>query len=471
MKVPYMNLGQQPAGTVVEVIMQGGEAFVEVLDDQNLGLLTSGQVHTYFGGPISGTFQCTLPTTGIWYVLGIATAGPTQAQIFTTAPTPNGARLPWAQDAQPIELQNGEVPDGTATAVDEPVNPGDTPSDPLTHTYTASQFNQTAIEVGGGPGFDLAHNAQGIRADEGVLIQDGRIMFGDAAQVASGRYGDLPYINTPMYKYHLNENGMPILDGPPLPIPEADIELGRRIIPIGSTGPNPMPNGQGLLFGAVWGDPAKPGKNDSDFRPDTLVYDTRRQGPFTSVATIKGLRMVTAIPFGDNQLLISGVSGEGSNVSRKLFLTPPQQKPGDWSFLDQQHWTRMPGEFLVNDDASADIASSLFRFETPTGTQYGLLTPNLDNSGIDMRLSATPEGLMSALPQHVVPTGTMPWTFLYAPTKTQITPLPDGSYDMAMTFSARQIPDGVDPKQIGSQTYENVFGHVMILPSQTIQDN
>lgn len=98
MKVPYMNLGQQPAGTVVEVIMQGGEAFVEVLDDQNLGLLTSGQTHTYFGGPISGTFQCTLPTTGIWYVLGVGTAGSTQAQIFTTAPTPNGARLPWAQD-------------------------------------------------------------------------------------------------------------------------------------------------------------------------------------------------------------------------------------------------------------------------------------------------------------------------------------------------------------------------------------
>ncbi|AMT70641.1 DUF1883 domain-containing protein [Mycobacteroides immunogenum] len=49
MKVPYMNLGQQPEGTVVEVIMQGGEAFVEVLDDNNLGLLTDGQVHTYFG--------------------------------------------------------------------------------------------------------------------------------------------------------------------------------------------------------------------------------------------------------------------------------------------------------------------------------------------------------------------------------------------------------------------------------------
>lgn len=111
MKVPYMNLGQQPAGTVVEVIMQGGEAFVEVLDENNLGLLTDGQVHTYFGGPINGTFQCTLPTTGIWYVLGVSTAGPTQAQIFTTAPTPNSAPLPWAQDTQPIELQNGEVPE------------------------------------------------------------------------------------------------------------------------------------------------------------------------------------------------------------------------------------------------------------------------------------------------------------------------------------------------------------------------
>lgn len=126
MKVPYMNLGQQPAGTVVEVIMQGGEAFVEVLDDNNLGLLTDGQVHTYFGGPINGTFQCTLPTTGIWYVLGVSTAGPTQAQIFTTPPTPNSARMPWsrgydildaANNTLPAEFQSGPMPDGTATAM------------------------------------------------------------------------------------------------------------------------------------------------------------------------------------------------------------------------------------------------------------------------------------------------------------------------------------------------------------------
>lgn len=125
MKVPYMNLGQQPAGTVVEVIMQGGEAFVEVLDDNNLGLLTDGQVHTYFGGPISGTFQCTLPTTGIWYVLGVSTAGPTQAQIFTTAPTPGGARLRWAQDAPPIELQSGDGPtrNGIPTVSSEDIDP------------------------------------------------------------------------------------------------------------------------------------------------------------------------------------------------------------------------------------------------------------------------------------------------------------------------------------------------------------
>ncbi|OAT67176.1 hypothetical protein AWB85_13525 [Mycobacteroides immunogenum] len=206
MKVPYMNLGQQPAGTVVEVIMQGGEAFVEVLDENNLGLLTDGQVHTYFGGPINGTFQCTLPTTGIWYVLGVSTAGPTQAQIFTTAPTPNSAPLPWAQDAQPIELQNGEVPDGTATATDQP----QAPTEPLPPLSSDQQPSTLAAEfrgvVVGRLNLERAPSAEGIgliAADDlmpvGPTFGSGSTTFatGDAVFTSQGVAPFMGTINWP----------------------------------------------------------------------------------------------------------------------------------------------------------------------------------------------------------------------------------------------------------------------------------
>lgn len=176
MKVPYMNLGQQPAGTVVDVIMQGGEAFVEVLDENNLGLLTDGQVHTYFGGPISGTFQCTLPTTGIWYVLGVSTAGPTQAQIFTTAPTPNSARLPWPQDARPIELQNGEVPE--APPEDSGIGGP---------TSMTAEFRNVAI---GRLDRDRAKSA----ADAGMIAADNLVTVGPSHGNAPSKFftGDAP---------------------------------------------------------------------------------------------------------------------------------------------------------------------------------------------------------------------------------------------------------------------------------------
>lgn len=289
-------------------------------------------------------------------------------------------------------------------------------------------------------------------------------MFGDAAQVASGRYGDLPSIGTPMYEYTLNEDGMPILGKLLSNRPESDIEDGRRIITVGSTGPDPMPNGQGFVFGAVWGDPTREGETDSDFRPDTIVYDTRGNAPFPAVATIRGLRMITSLPYGDNQLLISGVSDIGNKARRKLFLTPRQSAPGDWSFLNQEQWTQLPGEIEVNGDPPADIASSLFRVETPTGTQYGLLTPNENSSGIDLRLSATPQTLLKATKQSIVPDGRFPDIFLYAPNVTKAVALSDDTYDLAITFSARKIPKNVKGPELGKQIYENVFGHVIISP-------
>lgn len=183
MKVPYIDLGELPAGTVVEVVMRGGEGFVEVLDDNNLALLMDGQAHTYFGGQISGTFQCALPTTGIWYVLGVSTGGPGQAEVFTTPPTPTGAMLPWAHDARPIETRSGHVPDGIVKAAEWKQAPGDLeppvriPEEPI--AYTAEPFTSLGIEEGGRGAKDNAGseltNKQNMRGAEGVPINGDRI--------------------------------------------------------------------------------------------------------------------------------------------------------------------------------------------------------------------------------------------------------------------------------------------------------
>ncbi|SHP22635.1 hypothetical protein [Mycobacteroides abscessus] len=328
-----------------------------------------------------------------------------------------------------------------------------------------SQFHEDGVEEGGAPGFDKEHNAQGIRGDEGVIISGNRILFGDTAQVASGKDGDLPYIGTPMYHYHLDERGMPVLDGAPVSgtALEHGIPDGTRIIPTGSTGADGMPNGTNLMFGKPWafGD----GKTDPAMPNQTIVYDTNGNGPFQPVAKIDGLRDVTAVPYGNNQLLISGVQGTGDSATRQAWVTPAQTAPGNYDFLNNRSaWTPVPGSVAVDTSPGGESTASLFRVETPSGAQFGMISPNADNSGLQMRLSPTPEGIMSAAPTTIVPPGTYDGHYLYSPNVTRITPLPGGGYDVAMTFSDRAVPDGVPGSQLGRQTYQNVFGHVTISP-------
>jgi len=304
-----------------------------------------------------------------------------------------------------------------------------------------SKFHQDGIEEGGTAGNDPAHNAQGIRGDEGVLINRGRIMFGDTAELTPD--GKFAYLHAPMYDYHLDSKGMPILDSAPVTMPERGIPGDHRIIPTGGTGPEGMPNGTNLLFGKEW--KLSP---DQTFPNETQVFDTRGVGQFPKVATIPGIRDMTAIPYGNNQLLISGVQTDGKFSSRGVWVTPAQSAPGNYGFLDPKTWTPM-GSFQTQQGLAAEPTASLFHVDTPTGSQYGMITANATGNGMDMRIASTPEQLAQAPPTPIVAPGERPGTYLYSPNVTQIIQQPGGGYQVDMTFSERMAPNGVAPGDLG----------------------
>lgn len=347
----------------------------------------------------------------------------------------------------------GETPvadNGRVVLVDN-VTDGD-PSTPAPQEYTTGPFTPTGIEEGGSPGFDPGHNAQGIRGDEGVIINDGRILFGDTAELGNGT-DTLPYIDTPMYDYTLDDNGMPILHGAPVHggALEQGIPRGTRIIPTGSTGPDGMPNGTDLLFGKPWafGD----GVTDPPFPTGTLVFDTSGAAPFPQVAQIPGITDVSAVfDPASGGLIVSGMQGE----TRSIWLTPAQSAIGDYSFLNPTSWTPVGG---VASHSIGEPTASMFRIDTPTGPMFGLISPSPAND-MDLRLSPTAFGLASAAPTTLYNA-----PGLYSPNITRVAALPDGGYDVAMTFSQRLIDEGVPPSQLGRQTYQNIFGHFAISPS------
>jgi len=239
-------------------------------------------------------------------------------------------------------------------------------------------------------------------------------------------------------------------------MPEQGIPSDHRIIPTGGTGPEGMPNGTNLLFGKDWKLSA-----DQTFPNDTQVFDTRGVGQFPKVATIPGIRDVTAIPYGNNQLLISGVQTDGTNATRGIWVTPAQSAPGDYGFLDPKTWTPM-GNVNSQADLAAEPTAALFQANTPSGPQYGMITGSGD--GLDMRIAPTPNQLAQVAPTHIVAPGDRPGTYLYSPNVTQIVPQPGGGYQVDMTFSERMKPPNIDPGDLGHQTYQNVFGHVTIAP-------
>lgn len=71
MKVPYLALGWQAAGTRMVAKHSGGQAFVELLDASNFQLLAQAQVHTFYGGPMSGAeWAFEVPYDDNWYIAG-----------------------------------------------------------------------------------------------------------------------------------------------------------------------------------------------------------------------------------------------------------------------------------------------------------------------------------------------------------------------------------------------------------------
>ncbi len=84
MKVPYLGLGWQAAGTRMVARHSGGQAFVELLDANNFQLLAQAQVHTFYGGPMSGAeWEFEIPYDDNWYVAG---AGDGQLQVDQLTP-------------------------------------------------------------------------------------------------------------------------------------------------------------------------------------------------------------------------------------------------------------------------------------------------------------------------------------------------------------------------------------------------
>lgn len=117
-------------------------------------------------------------------------------------------------------------------------------------------------------------------------------------------------------------------------------------------------------------------------------------------------------------------------------------------------------------DLGVEPTAKLFHVNTPTGTQYGLITPNVNGSGLDMRIASTPEQLARTPATHIVAPSDRPGTYKYSPNVTQIVPQPDGGYRIDMTFSERMQPPGVKPGALEHQIYQNVFGHVTVAPPQ-----
>lgn len=371
-----------------------------------------------------------------------------------------GARISKATEAlnlsigrAPTTAGNGKKDGPTIQLVDnETPAPGDQP-------YTATPFVQTDVAEGGTP---KSMNKQGIRGDEGVLISGNRIVYGDTINDKG------EYLGAPMYGYTLDEKGMPIISGDPIHgdqleegIPLGQYGTGSRLIPTGSTGPKGMPNGTNLLFGKMW-DHGPPGSKIDPLMPnETRVYDTNSGPPFHQVATLP-YRDVTALPLSDNRLLMTGV--DPSDAQRHAWITAPQTAPGDYGFLNQPG-TPIAGQIPTDTGRTPEPTASLFSVQTPTGTQYGIITPTEDHHSVEVRLSPTPEGMMNAAPTQIIAPDAYPGSYLYSPTVTQAVAQPDGSVSVSMTLSERNVPNGVDGGDLANQTYRDVFGNFGIKPA------
>lgn len=127
MKFVYRDLGQQKAGTVVEVSLSGNAANVRLLDSSNFNNFKAGRQHHYTGGHTKRSpVRLQIPHTGHWYVTvdfgGLAGnarwgvnilpgALPPMRQVSSSsiAPLVQGSLLSSLDEDQPSETKKYDV--------------------------------------------------------------------------------------------------------------------------------------------------------------------------------------------------------------------------------------------------------------------------------------------------------------------------------------------------------------------------
>ena len=76
MQYAYSDLGQRKRGDVVEVILQGNEANVVLLDSSNYSAFRNGRRHRYFGGLARRSpVHLTVPDSGHWFAVAYIPPG------------------------------------------------------------------------------------------------------------------------------------------------------------------------------------------------------------------------------------------------------------------------------------------------------------------------------------------------------------------------------------------------------------
>ncbi|WP_370946490.1 DUF1883 domain-containing protein [Amycolatopsis sp. cg5] len=83
------DLGQQSAGTVVEVTLAGNSANVKLMDSANLASYKSGRNHRYTGGHVTRSpFRVSVPGSEHWHIVidygGYAGSGRASVRVLSS---------------------------------------------------------------------------------------------------------------------------------------------------------------------------------------------------------------------------------------------------------------------------------------------------------------------------------------------------------------------------------------------------
>jgi hypothetical protein len=120
MKFNYWDLGQQPAGAIVEVALTGTEANVRLMDSSNYSSFKAGRRHRYHGGLVKRSpARLQVPSSGRWYVTvdygGMTGRGTASVRVLP-------GRLPSFEPREPSPI--GSISDSVAAMHEEWRSPG-----------------------------------------------------------------------------------------------------------------------------------------------------------------------------------------------------------------------------------------------------------------------------------------------------------------------------------------------------------